>query len=70
MENWAREQNEAMRGYILLAIRYANSESRAEYGTDVIDEAAKGALLKKLWRACDDLTADEARKFYLASDDE
>lgn len=70
MQNWDREQNEAMRGYILLAIRYANSESRAEYGTDIISESAKQALLKKLWRACDDLTADEAQKYYLNSPDE
>jgi hypothetical protein len=70
MQNWAGEQNEAMRGYILLAIRYANNESRAEYGTDIISEDAKRALLKKLYRACDDLTADEAQRYYLNSPDE
>ena len=67
MQNWGGEQNNAMRGYILLAIKYANNESRAEYGCDAISDTVKDELFKHLRWATDDLTADEAQAYYLKS---
>lgn len=64
MQNWGGEENEAMRGYIIYAAALMNSASRAEYGSDQISENDLQALLRFLYRATDDLTADEAQAYY------
>ncbi len=65
MQNWSGEENEAMKGYIILATRYLNDSYKAEdYKGDVITDNVLQNLLYSLRRACDDLTADEAQQYY------
>ncbi len=68
MQNWSRDQNEAMRGYIILAASYMNADNRAEYGSDSITDATLSKLLRYLSRATDDMTADEAQRYYYKTD--
>ena len=66
MQNWSGEENEAMKGYIILATKYLNDSYKVEgYNGDVISETVLQQLLYSLRRACDDMTADEAQKYYL-----
>lgn len=68
MQNWSGEENEAMRGYILYAAKLLNGSSRQEYGADAITDSDLCGLFRYLYRATDDMTADEARNYYLNSD--
>lgn len=61
MKNWAQEENNAMRGYILYAAKLLNGNENV-----ISDDALKG-LFKFLGRATDDLTADEAQAYYINS---
>lgn len=61
MKNWAQEENNAMRGYILYAAKLLNGNENI-----ISDDALKG-LFKFLGRSTDDLTADEAQAYYINS---
>lgn len=65
MQNWSGDENEAMKGYIMVAVKRMNADSRAEYGINEIDERTLDLLFDYLHCVCDDLTADEAQAFYL-----
>lgn len=65
MQNWSGDENEAMKGYILLAVKRYNADCRAEYGFNAIEENTYDALMRYLYRATDDMTADEAQRYYL-----
>jgi hypothetical protein len=62
MNNWSSDENEAMRGYIVYAGKLA-----AESDSDFTEEHLK-ELLRKLYRATDEMTAEQARQYYLNSE--
>lgn len=62
MKNWCSDENEAMRGYIIRAVELANESGIANISDDELN-----AILKKLYRATDDMTADEAQAYYYNS---
>ena len=57
-----------MRGYILYAVKLMNANDRAEYNSDTITETTLRELMRYLYRATDDMTADEAQAYYINSD--
>lgn len=60
MKNWSTEENEAMRGYILLAAKLQQSAK----GKEAITDSALKSLLFYLYRATDELTAEQAANYY------
>ena len=60
IENWDGTQNCVMKGYILYAVR----EWNANYPDQRIDHDTVEHLMQALGWATDDLTADEAYRFY------
>ena len=59
MQNWAGEENSAMRGYIKKAI----FEWNLAYPEELISDEVKNNLLQALRWATDDMTAAEAAKY-------
>ena len=68
MKNWAQEENNAMKGYILYAAKMLNADSRAENIIDAIPTQTLKDLFTYLHIATDDLTADEAQAYYIKTD--
>jgi len=60
MKNWSTEENEAMRGYILLAAKLQQSAE----GKGAITDSELKSLLFYLYRATDEMTAEQAAEFY------
>lgn len=65
MQNWAGEENEAMKGYIMAAVGRMNRDSVEDTGKIAINEDTLGDLMQYLRCATDDMTADEAQQYYL-----
>ena len=59
MQNWAGEENSAMRGYIKKAI----FEWNLAYPEELISDEVKNSLLQALRWATDDMTATEAAMY-------
>jgi len=68
MQNWSGEQNNAMRGYIIYAVKQLNEDSREENGTDAIPAETLKELFLYLRRATDAMTADNAQNYYFKND--
>ena len=62
MENWSGNENDAMRGYLIYAGEFLLVDKDSNFTESILKE-----LLKKLYRATDDLTAEQARQYYLQS---
>lgn len=62
MNNWNGDENDAMRGYLIYAGKLA-----AERDSEFTEEHLK-AILKMLYRATDEMTAEQARNYYLNSE--
>lgn len=64
MDNWSGDENQVMKGYIQYAVRLMNADCRDEYGKDAISTETLDMFFRYLRRATDDLTADEAYRYY------
>lgn len=65
MQNWAGEENEAMKGYIMAAVGRMNRDSVEDTGKLAVREDTLEALMHYLHRVTDDMTADQAQQYYL-----
>ena len=63
MRNWSSTENEAMRGYIVYAGKLLTEDSESGFTDDHLR-----MILRKLFRATDEMTAEQARNFYLNSE--
>ena len=61
--NWSGEENDSMRGYLIYAGELLLGDSESDFTEVNLKE-----LLRKLSRATDDLTAEQARQYYLDSE--
>ncbi len=62
MTNWSCDENDAMRGYLIFAGKLV-----AERDSNFTEEHLR-AILKMLYRATDEMTAEQARNYYLNSE--
>ena len=63
MNNWSSDENDAMRGYLVYAGKLLAEDKESGFTEDHLK-----MILKKLYRATDEMTAEQARNYYLNSD--
>lgn len=64
MQNWSGDENAIMKGYVLRAINTMNRDTQEDNGHDAINDELRDMLFSYLRMATDDMTADEAYKYY------
>ena len=62
MNNWSGNENDVMRGYVVLAGQMLINDN-----VGFTEEHLK-ALLRKLYRSTDEMTADQAYRYYQNSE--
>lgn len=64
-EQMTQKEVETMQGYVLYALRALNAETFAEYDRDFLSSIDVWSLLYAIDKTQEDLTKEEAQKFYL-----